>query len=532
MINRILLAVLIILQLASCARRGAPSGGPKDENAPILINTIPAFKSTNFKEKEIKIYFDEYVKLKDLQKQLVVSPPLKYLPIITPIGIPSKKITIKIKDTLLENTTYVFNFGQSIEDNNEANIISNFKYIFSTGSYIDSLKINGNIADSFNKTADEQISILLYANDENYNDSIIFKEKPMYVANTLEAIDWKISNIKKGAYKLIALKDLNSDYIYNPKEDKIGYIDEVINIPTDSSSSYHIKLFKEIPEFQLTRPIEVAKGHIIFGYFGNADSLKIKLLDKTDANFKQISFFEKENDTLHYFYKGIDADSLQFNLSNKKYLEQKTVLLRKAEVDSLIFKSNIKRIFHFRDTIEFTGNNPIMNIDNSKITFTDKDTLQVPFTLKFSESKQKVKLLFERKEKQSYKLEILPNAITDFFEQTNDTLSYSFTTKELINYGSLKISVKGVEKYPIIVQLLSEKSVLIEEIFASSEQEFNFENLSPKKYLIRVILDENQNKKWDTGNFLKKQQPEKVYYFIKVIEIKENWFVNETFELN
>jgi hypothetical protein len=173
-----------------------------------------------------------------------------------------------------------------------------------------------------------------------------------------------------------------------------------------------------------------------------------------------------------------------------------------------------------------------MNIDNSKIIFTDKDTLQVPFTLKFSESKQKVKLLFERKEKQSYKLEILPNAITDFFEQTNDTLSYSFTTKELINYGSLKISVKGVEKYPIIVQLLSEKSVLIEEIFASSEQEFNFENLSPKKYLIRVILDENQNKKWDTGNFLKKQQPEKVYYFIKVIEIKENWFVNETFELN
>lgn len=527
--NHFLLLVVVVILQMSCARRGTPSGGPKDENAPILINTIPAFKSINFKESEIKIYFDEYVKLKDLQKQLVVSPPLKYTPLISPLGVPSKKITIKIKDTLLENTTYTFNFGQSIEDNNEGNIIDNFKYIFSTGSYIDSLKVNGNVVDAFNNKVEERISILLYPINDKYNDSVIFKEKPMYVTSTLENNDWEISNIKKGSYQLIALKDLNNDYIYNPKEDKIGFVNKIIDIPTDTT--YQIKLFSEIATFESNKPVEVAKGHIVFGYSGNADSLKVKIKDITNADFKQFSFFDKEKDTLHYFYKGIDVDSIQFNISNKSYSEDKTVVLRATKIDSLVLKNNIKRILHFRDTIQITTNNPLKHIDNSKITLIDKDSVLVAFTAELLKSKQDIKLLFERKEKQSYTLQIMPKSITDFFEQVNDTLSYKFMTKEIINYGSLVLVIDDVKKYPIIVQLLTEKGKVIEEVYSLNKQEYNFENLSPAKYMIRIILDENQNKKWDTGSFLKKQQAEEVFYFEKIIEIKENWYINETFKI-
>ncbi len=108
-----------------------------------MVKADPDFKSLHFEEDQIKIYFDEYVKLKDVNSQLIISPPLKNVPVISPLGSPSKKITIKLNDTLQENTTYTFNFAQSIIDNTEGNILDNFKYIFSTGDFIDSLKVKG-----------------------------------------------------------------------------------------------------------------------------------------------------------------------------------------------------------------------------------------------------------------------------------------------------------------------------------------------------------------------------------------------------
>ncbi|MDH3322888.1 MAG: Ig-like domain-containing protein, partial [Flavobacteriaceae bacterium] len=111
-----MIVALLVIMISACARRGRPEGGPKDESKPIMVKTDPAFKSIRFSEKEIKIYFDEYIKLKDVTSQLIISPPLKYPPVISPQGTPSKRIVIKIKDTLQENTTYTFNFGQSITD--------------------------------------------------------------------------------------------------------------------------------------------------------------------------------------------------------------------------------------------------------------------------------------------------------------------------------------------------------------------------------------------------------------------------------
>ena len=131
---------LLALFLTDCAKRGRPTGGEKDEDAPLLEKSSPENYSTNFNGKEIKLVFDEYVKLKDLNSQLIVSPPLKNNPLITPVGTASKTITIKLLDTLKENTTYSFNFGQSVTDNNEGNVFNNFKFVFSTGPIIDSLK--------------------------------------------------------------------------------------------------------------------------------------------------------------------------------------------------------------------------------------------------------------------------------------------------------------------------------------------------------------------------------------------------------
>ncbi len=161
-IKNILVGFFLLL-LTQCAIRGIPDGGPKDESPPVLINAIPEENSINFDEKRIRLFFNEYIKLDDFRKQLVVSPPIdKNLYTISPQSGASKYIQIDINDVLPKNTTYVFNFGQSVVDNNEGNILPFFKYVFSTGNYIDSLKISGNIKSAFKRNPDEFISTLLY----------------------------------------------------------------------------------------------------------------------------------------------------------------------------------------------------------------------------------------------------------------------------------------------------------------------------------------------------------------------------------
>src|SRR6478609_9674274 len=186
------LIVFSAILMVGCAKRGTISNGAKDTLAPVLKVSIPKNFSTNFSGKEIKLQFDEYVVLKDVNKQLVISPPMNTAPDISPYSA-SKSISIKIKDTLLPNTTYSFNFGQSIKDNNEGNPYPQFKYVFSTGSAIDSLTVEGSIKDALEKKTDTYVTVMLYEMNEKYNDSVVFKQKPRYITNTLEGgNDYKI----------------------------------------------------------------------------------------------------------------------------------------------------------------------------------------------------------------------------------------------------------------------------------------------------------------------------------------------------
>ena len=139
MLKHVFVALFICALFAQCARRGSPVGGPKDETPPVLLRAEPPQKTINFKDDEIRIYFDEYIKLDKLREQLVISPPLDQSTyIISPQGMAAKYITIALMDTLASNTTYTFNFGESVVENNEGKPLSFFSYVFSTGSVIDS----------------------------------------------------------------------------------------------------------------------------------------------------------------------------------------------------------------------------------------------------------------------------------------------------------------------------------------------------------------------------------------------------------
>ena len=525
----IVLAYLLVL-FAGCARRGRPEGGPKDLDKPIMVKTEPEFKSLHFKGNEIKIYFDEFIKLNNVTTQLIVSPPLKYPPVVSPQGTPSKKITIKIKDTLQENTTYTFNFGQSIIDNTEGNILDNFKYIFSTGDYIDSLEVKGTIKDAFDLEMIEKPTLLLYLVNENFNDSIIYSEKPMYIGSTIDSLNWNITNIKAGKYLLVALNDQSNNYKFNPKEDKIGYASSFITVPNDTT--YNISLFSEILPFRLpTKPKESAIGHIIFGYEGDATGFSVKPISELNREFESLSTFDKEKDTLHYWFKNYDRDSIRFQILKNKIIDTVVVKFFAKEIDSLSLMPSIGGVLHLRDTLKLGSNVPLIRIDTSKMHFINKDSTKVEYFYKLSENKENLILNFEKGIEEKYSIELFPGAITDFYGTQNDSLKIQFRTNKVTSYSSLFLNLNNIKSYPIIIELINDNGKVVAKKYSIKKEEYQFINLQPSRFMIRIIYDSNKNKKWDSGNFLLKKQPEEVYYFKTIINAKANWEVTETLTL-
>lgn len=522
--------LLVVLAFWQCAKRGTPSGGPKDLTPPVLLKTEPENLSTNFNANTIRLYFDEYIKLKEVQNQLIVSPPLKYLPEIKPLSGASKYIEITIKDTLRENTTYTINFGQSIVDNNEGNPNSFLSYVFSTGEYIDSLTLTGAVKDAFNRKAEEFVSVMLYAIDSAYNDSTIYKSPPNYITNTLDSLPFfQLQYLKAGKYSLVGITDKAKNNVFNQRSDKIGFLTDTITIPTDSV--YLLNLFMEEPDYSVPVPTYVAKNRILFGYNGDEVGPKIKALTELPDSVKTKVLKDREKDTLNYWLSPTDIDSIIFTVTNEKLniIDTFTVKTKKLEVDSLKLNASHNRKIGFEDKFHILSNTPLIKIDTSLIQIIDKDSVFKPFEALLDTIKNKVDINFEVIDNQRYAIALMPGAITDFFGTQNDTLKYNPSTGSYADYGDMTLNLSGAVRYPIIVQLTNDKGDIIREKFAEEPQVFQFNYLEPGQYSFRIIFDENGNKKWDTGNYLEKLQPEVIKYYPDFIDVRAFSTYNETF---
>ena len=533
MLQRILyftVLFFVTLTFVNCAKRGNPSGGLKDSIPPIIVKYNPENYSINFTEDEIKIYFDEYIKLKDINKELIISPPLKYQPEITPLST-GKFIKIKIKDTLKENTTYSFNFGKSIVDNTEENAFKYFKYIFSTGSFIDSLKLKGTVKDALLLNSEGATTVMLYEVNEAFNDSIIYSEKPNYITTTKEdSQDFELTNLKEGTYLLIALKDKTNDYVFQPQYDKIGFLKELITIPTDSS--FTINIFKETLDYTIEKPKHDGKNHILFGYNGDAKDIKIELKSSVPEDFESIIYKDYKTDTLHYWFKPfVENDSLVFTATNKNYLDTLVTRMRDLYADTLVVKPINAGILTPMDTLKFSSTTPLTLFESEKVTIINQDSTAIPFKGTIDYRYNTAFLNFDIKIPESYNIQLLPGAFTDYFENTNDTINARVRTKENSDYGTLSLILKEPKILPVIVQLVNTKYKVIQEKYFTNDESILFEYLNPGEYYIRIIYDENKNKIWDTGNYLNKLQPETVIYYPEKIEIRPNWSLVETFNL-
>ncbi|RFN59004.1 Ig-like domain-containing protein [Marixanthomonas ophiurae] len=522
--------LLFSLSFVECAKKGSPSGGERDSIPPVIVRSVPENYTTNFKGNEISIYFDEYIKLKELQKNLIISPPLEYPPNITPLST-SKTLRIQIDDTLKENTTYSINFGQSIVDNNEENPFEYYKYVFSTGSYIDSLTVNGRVQDAVLPNPEIPTTVMLYEANEAYNDTLVYSEKPKYITTTKDSTGiFEITNVKEGKYLLMALKESNNDYTFQPGSDKIGVAKNFITLPSDST--YTLTLFKETPEYLIARPKYQAKNHILFGYEGIADSLQVELLSEVPADFEYKTYRDLKKDTLHYWFKPeVENDSLLFLAKNNRFTDTLSVRIKELYKDSLNISAINAGTVLPKDTLKLLVNTPFESINTEKITILDNDSLNIEPKTAINKKYNIAQLFFPKTEGKTYQVQLLPGAITDFYEATNDTLNYTLRTKVISDYGTLNITMENLKQFPVIIQLVDSKFKVIAEEYVTELKPILFENINPGKYYVRVIFDENENEKWDTGSFLNRQQPERILYYPSQLEVRANWSLNETFIL-
>lgn len=554
---------VIAVMFSSCAQIGALGGGAKDLTPPKVLKYSPDSAQLNFNSKGILITFDEFITLKDLNNQLLISPPLSKTPDIT---VKNKTLTIELdkNETLKPNTTYCISFGNAVQDLNEGNPIENFKYIFSTGTFIDSLSLKGKVQNGFNQSTEKGILVMLYI---DLSDSIVYKSQPDYFAKTKADGTFQIDNIKAGKYKLVAIKDANANYKYDGETEWIGFVDAPIDV--SEKQNILIDLFQEpAKKIYLKKYIHDSYGKVSLYFSQGSDSLRVTPLNNNQKGVQEFVELSKTSDTLTYWFKNFIKDSLILQISNgNKVLDTLSIkLISREEAEKskkhplklkLIASPNGSQSFDLEKSVTLLFSQPISTIEQKQKTILKEDTLiykenaHIGFARGFDSRLQVITAglwdststteypegsgtfvaaptfnsIVTFKENTNYHLFIPPGTFTDIFGFENDTIKIDFKTREEKYYGSvkLKLTIPPAEGY-YIVQLLDESgNVVRQNEYIDKSDELDYTYLAPKKYKLKIIYDANRNQKWDTGNYLKKVQPEKVIYNSELINIRSNW---------
>ncbi|MEO5984474.1 MAG: Ig-like domain-containing protein [Ferruginibacter sp.] len=231
----------IIIFWSGCAQISAPTGGPRDTIAPVLIRANPPNQSVNFRGNKVELTFDEYIDVHDVQQNVLVSPLQKNNPVI---NFNFRNVTIKLRDTLLPNTTYSIHFGDALKDLNEGNPFKDFVYTFSTGNTIDSLIFSGNIIMAETGKVDTTLIALLY---RNATDSAVRKIRPSYIAKIKSDGKFNFSNLPPGEFRIYALRDGDGSKTYNSPTEAFAFNDTPVVI-TGNNDPITLSAYEEIKD--------------------------------------------------------------------------------------------------------------------------------------------------------------------------------------------------------------------------------------------------------------------------------------------
>ena len=537
--TRFSLLILTILTVISCARQGSPTGGPKDETPPVFLKADPDTLATNVDVnlQEATINFDEYILLKEYSKNVVVSPSFQIPPIVTPQALAKKNISIKFQEPLLPNTTYSFNFGDAIQDFNENNKLSNFQYVFSTGSFIDSLKVTGRVNSSYDFKLPEKILVGLYKVDSTYKDSIILQKKPYYIARANDKGEYQLNYLASGKYKLIAFEDKVENVMYDYGKERLAFHNEPIEL--NANQQINLNLFNQKPDYRKPEASFKQEGLIVFKTTGATDDVTITPVGK-EFKTAYIQKFPKQDSINFWFNPKVDtivgrSAKLNFKVQHKDQIDEVSALYSKSNTErKLEFKAINDQKLAPNKPFKIQANAPIKSLDLSKI-YVFKDTVSIPFKVSIDTvNAQNLNFAFDKNLDEKFEVNIYPNALTDVLGEKNDTLAYPIKMGTRGDFGHLKLTLQNTPSKPFILQFLKTDKdfTVIEEIYnPANKNYFEFNFIEPGEYLFRLLVDENENGKWDTGDYLSGKQPEPIYLYPEPIKIRAMWDATETWVL-
>ncbi len=527
MINKTGTALFFIglMLLTACALKVPPTGGDKDITPPAIKKMFPENFSTSFAGKQIVIAFNEFIQLKDLDKQLIISPIIKPAPLITVRG---KSVVIELKKELLPNTTYTFNFGNAIVDLHEGNAAEDFKYVLSTGSYVDTLHIDGKVVNASDLKTEKGILVMLYA-DDAANDSLPYLRAPDFFSRTDEAGNFSVQNINQGPFKLFALKDADADYKFNSVDEAIGFMPAPVY--ASDSAKHTLMLFKETAE----------KLFVKKSYYENNARVNIVFNKSCDASFESLDGKKKWRyaevnalrDSVILWLADTVTDSLHLVVREKDNVID-TLLIRNTPVNlkaakpvrshAFAIASNSLSGIHPAMPLMLSASLPVLAFDTAKITLSPDSTTRLEYKMGFADTlMRRVIVSAAWKEKKIYTLTLLPGAVQSIYGHVNDTITLSFLVNAITDYGSVKVTLTLPDSVPYLLQLVNDNDAPVYERMAGQSGVYVFENCMPSKYKLRAIRDADGNGKFTTGKYMAKQQPEYVYYYKEAINIRANW---------
>jgi uncharacterized protein (DUF2141 family) len=496
-------------------------GGPIDEANPTVLEINPANNSVNVKPTEIFIIFDEYIKLENPSKNIIITPKLNK----DELEIIGLKNTVKIvlNQELEDSTTYVFNFQKAIEDLSEGNPVENLKLVFSTGQTIDSLSLTGKINFSFSKGQEEYKDVLvgLYPILDSLDG---FKTAPYYISQIDTAGQYLINNIKPGQYKAFAWEDKNSNLKADSKSENFDFLLDTIKISQNidnlnfnlsKGDQTPIKLIRSSPnskQYDLIlnrQPVDTKVSHEEIGknifYTVNADK-RLKLYStKTYTDSLPVRFELQDS-------VGFSIDTTLF----AKFQESE----RKPE--KLTITGNTGKNFHSEIPIELKFNKPILKLNFDSLYISYDTASIIPITDKmvsFTDSTQRTKINIKVKIDPSLPFDLFTikaahSTFIDIEGQTNDKpfLGNYRKLKEASLSDGISGKIEGGNG-PFIVELINSKNEAAYEIYLETTNTYKFNLIEPGTYQIRVISDSNKNRRWDPSNFIQKRYAEQVSYF-------------------
>ena len=560
---KILRLVIAVLFVQSCANIVAPNGGAKDVRAPQIVpKKSSANLQTNFKKQRIVLTFDEWIKLEDIFNQVVVSPPLNERPEVT---LHNKSVWFEFakEEILRENATYTLNFGNAVKDLNEGNPAVDLRFVFSTGSVIDSLEVTGRVVDALKGEPQEGVLLMLY---DNLADSVVRKVKPFYFSRTDKSGSARIQNIRAGTFKVFALKDNDLNYLFNQDNEKIGFPDNNLVLSSENAAPVRRDTSVKRDSLQIRKDsIAEASKSINIRLFDPRKPLKM-LSKETDKygvakiifnqnitkdtaisfdNVEQKAFTEVSKDTVLVWYDM--AAETPWNIYVRGETRNDTVRVRPRGRTDFMKKGNLRPLSIPKGTtqnllhqptkpIVFNFNNPIQLLDSQRFTLLDTAKKVIPLSIKQdSASKRKITINAAWVEGMKYSLLILPNAMTDIYGFKSDTIAATINVLKKKDFGDISLEIKGLDKTKsYICQILGGNLNVESEFFIDNKTTFSqrLETVQTGEYTLKIIEDLNKNRIWDTGEYDEKKQPERIFMKKADEVLRSDWELKFEFDIS